>query len=235
MVYEFLGLLVESYGTWLLLQRLVDASKDLDIPKNVPFAFERERDTLIRVNISLTSSSKTTHTINLVQCRTNKMVADALTKNLPAPAFEQHRAVMLGEDEAPFTAMMCRCMSYRACVLYPLESKEHAPPCATHWTSHTCRGEWSSGRKLEGFSFSAFGVRVLAVRAWRLIITAQGPCAIATRHVLLNSIAVVAAILPARNRVLKLELRKLGLCAEKDRFLCLFLLLELVDTRCGIR
>ena len=47
------------------------------------------------------------HTIKLVQCRTNKMVADALTKNLPAPAFEQHRAVMLGEDEAPFTAMMC--------------------------------------------------------------------------------------------------------------------------------
>jgi hypothetical protein len=39
LVYEFLGLLAESYGTWLLLQRLVDASKDLDIPKNVPFAF----------------------------------------------------------------------------------------------------------------------------------------------------------------------------------------------------
>jgi hypothetical protein len=39
MVFEFLGLLVESYGTWLLLQRLVDASKDSDIPTNVPFAF----------------------------------------------------------------------------------------------------------------------------------------------------------------------------------------------------
>ncbi len=39
MVYEFLGLLVESYGTWLLLQRLDDPSKDSDIPKNVPFAF----------------------------------------------------------------------------------------------------------------------------------------------------------------------------------------------------
>ncbi len=38
MVYEFLGLLVESYGTCLLLQRLVDASKDSDIPKNVAFA-----------------------------------------------------------------------------------------------------------------------------------------------------------------------------------------------------
>ena len=39
MVFEFVDLLVESYGTWLLLQRLVDASKDSDIPKNVPFTF----------------------------------------------------------------------------------------------------------------------------------------------------------------------------------------------------
>jgi hypothetical protein len=46
--------------------------------------------------------------IKLVQCRTNKMVADTLTKNLPAPAFEHHRATMLGEDEAPFSAMLCR-------------------------------------------------------------------------------------------------------------------------------
>ena len=46
--------------------------------------------------------------VKLVQCRTNKMVADALTKNLPAPTFEQHRATMLGENEAPFSAMMCR-------------------------------------------------------------------------------------------------------------------------------
>ena len=46
--------------------------------------------------------------VKLVQCRTNKMVADALTKNLSAPAFEQHRATMLGEDETPFSAMMCR-------------------------------------------------------------------------------------------------------------------------------
>ena len=43
----FLGLLVESYGTLLLLQRLVDASKDSDIPKNVPFAFAiNNRNTL---------------------------------------------------------------------------------------------------------------------------------------------------------------------------------------------
>ena len=47
------------------------------------------------------------HTIKLVKYRTSKMVADALTKNLPAPAFEQHRAVMLREDESPFTLMMC--------------------------------------------------------------------------------------------------------------------------------
>jgi hypothetical protein len=40
MVYKFFsGVLVESYGTWLLFQRLDDASKDSDIPKNVPFAF----------------------------------------------------------------------------------------------------------------------------------------------------------------------------------------------------
>jgi len=40
MVYKiFLGILVESYGTWLLFQRLDDSSKDSDIPKNVPFAF----------------------------------------------------------------------------------------------------------------------------------------------------------------------------------------------------
>ena len=44
---NFLGLLVESYGTWLLLQRLVDASKDSDIPKNFPFAFAiNNRNTL---------------------------------------------------------------------------------------------------------------------------------------------------------------------------------------------
>jgi hypothetical protein len=36
---NFLGLLVELYGTWLLLELLVHASKDSDIPKNVPFAF----------------------------------------------------------------------------------------------------------------------------------------------------------------------------------------------------
>jgi hypothetical protein len=46
--------------------------------------------------------------IKLVQCRTNKIVANVLTKNLPAPDFEQYRATMLGEDEVPFSAMMCR-------------------------------------------------------------------------------------------------------------------------------
>jgi hypothetical protein len=76
---------------------------------------ERGRDTLIRVSISSTNSSKIASSC-WCKCRTNKMVADALTKNLPAPAFEQHRATMLGEDEAPFSAMMCRmqglkCMS----------------------------------------------------------------------------------------------------------------------------
>ena len=43
------------------------------------------------------------------QYRTNKMVADALTKNLPVPASEQHRVTMmggLGEDEVFFSAML---------------------------------------------------------------------------------------------------------------------------------
>jgi hypothetical protein len=31
--------------------------------------------------------------VKLVQCRTNKMVADALTKNLSAPVFEQHNSI----------------------------------------------------------------------------------------------------------------------------------------------
>jgi hypothetical protein len=45
--------------------------------------------------------------VKLVQCRTSTMVADALTKNLLAPAFEHHRATLLEEDEAPFSEMTC--------------------------------------------------------------------------------------------------------------------------------
>ena len=54
MVYKFffLGILVESYGTWLLLQRLDDASKDSDIPKNVPFAFAINNRNIISAIIS---------------------------------------------------------------------------------------------------------------------------------------------------------------------------------------
>ena len=44
---NFWGLLVESYGTWLLLQGLVDASKDSDIPKNVPFVFAINNQNII--------------------------------------------------------------------------------------------------------------------------------------------------------------------------------------------
>jgi hypothetical protein len=62
-----------------------------------------------RVSLELVYLAHTTViTIKLMQCRTKKMVADALTKNLPVPVYEQHRTVMLGDDEAPFTAMMCR-------------------------------------------------------------------------------------------------------------------------------
>ena len=35
--------------------------------------------------------------IVLEQCATDRMVADALTKRLPAPAFEKHKAEMLGK------------------------------------------------------------------------------------------------------------------------------------------
>lgn len=48
--------------------------------------------------------------IKLRACKTHKMVADALTKNLPAPAFEMHRGRMMGLEEAPFSAMMTQVM-----------------------------------------------------------------------------------------------------------------------------
>ena len=41
--------------------------------------------------------------IELIACRTHKMVADALTKSLPAPVFEQHKRSMLGLDDKPFS------------------------------------------------------------------------------------------------------------------------------------
>ena len=46
--------------------------------------------------------------IKLVTCRTDKMVADALTKSLPGPVFRQHRSRMMGTNDAPYSAMMCR-------------------------------------------------------------------------------------------------------------------------------
>jgi hypothetical protein len=65
----------------------------------------RDTVTLIRVSNVVDQLVKD-HIVNLVHFRTNR-VADSLTKNLPAPAFEQHRATMLGEGVAPFSAM-CR-------------------------------------------------------------------------------------------------------------------------------
>ena len=50
---NFLGLLVELYGTWLLFQRLDDASKDSDIPKNVPFAFAINNRNICAANAEL--------------------------------------------------------------------------------------------------------------------------------------------------------------------------------------
>jgi hypothetical protein len=43
--------------------------------------------------------------VKLVQCKPNRMVADALTMNLLTPPFEQYRSTMMGEDELPFSAM----------------------------------------------------------------------------------------------------------------------------------
>jgi len=52
--------------------------------------------------------------LKLVPLRTNKMVADALTKSLPSPAFIGNRQIMTGHT--PFTARLLRCMNFIACV-----------------------------------------------------------------------------------------------------------------------
>ena len=58
MVYKFFsGILVESYGTWLLFQRLDDASKDSDIPKNVPFAFAINNRNIICISMYVSTFS----------------------------------------------------------------------------------------------------------------------------------------------------------------------------------
>jgi hypothetical protein len=46
--------------------------------------------------------------LKLVPVRTHKMVADALTKSLPSPAFVGHRHIMTGH--APFAARLLRCV-----------------------------------------------------------------------------------------------------------------------------
>ena len=43
--------------------------------------------------------------IKLDPCSTNKMVADALTKNLPAPTFERHRESMFGKNRVISVSM----------------------------------------------------------------------------------------------------------------------------------
>ena len=37
-------------------------------------------------------------TVKLADCRTDEMVADALTKSLPYPSFKKHRSTMMGEE-----------------------------------------------------------------------------------------------------------------------------------------
>jgi len=46
--------------------------------------------------------------LKLVPLRTHKMVADALTKSLPSPAFVGHRQIMTGH--APSAARLLRCV-----------------------------------------------------------------------------------------------------------------------------
>jgi len=45
--------------------------------------------------------------LKLVPLRTHKMVADALTKSLPSPAFVEHRQIMTGH--ASFAARLLCC------------------------------------------------------------------------------------------------------------------------------
>jgi hypothetical protein len=40
----------------------------------------------------------------LLPCKTDKMVADALTKRLQGPTFRLHRARMMGNNDAPYSA-----------------------------------------------------------------------------------------------------------------------------------
>ena len=44
--------------------------------------------------------------VKLTHCKTDKMAADALTKNLPGPAFEVYRSRMMGECVEPFHVCM---------------------------------------------------------------------------------------------------------------------------------
>jgi len=46
--------------------------------------------------------------LKFVPLRTHKMVADALTKSLPSPAFVEHRQIITGH--APFGTRLLRCV-----------------------------------------------------------------------------------------------------------------------------
>lgn len=56
--------------------------------------------------------------LKLLPCSTHKMVADALTKSLPEPAFRMHRAEMLGEADMPYCAYLLHVMRpSKGCVM----------------------------------------------------------------------------------------------------------------------
>jgi hypothetical protein len=51
--------------------------------------------------------------IVLEQCATDRMVADALTKGLPAPAFEKHKTEMLGKTSNACSICVTFTMVYK--------------------------------------------------------------------------------------------------------------------------
>jgi hypothetical protein len=77
------------------IQRLVAKS---DLPRHVDI-----RRRFLRELVGL-------KVLKLLPCSTHKMVADALTKSLPEPAFRMHRAEMLGEADMPYCAYLLHVM-----------------------------------------------------------------------------------------------------------------------------
>ena len=81
------------------IQRLV---AECDLPRHVDI---RQRFLRELVNLKV---------MRLMPCSTHKMVADALTKSLPEPAYRMHRAEMFGESDMPYCAFLLHVMRPRS-------------------------------------------------------------------------------------------------------------------------